>query len=364
MVNVSRGVLAGGALGAATAGLAAGLALAPIAIGRVRLRPDPEALEPLGRLPGRGRTVLADDGVLLQVEEVGDPDASLTVIFAHGYTMEMACWHYQRRDLDDIARLVFYDQRGHGRSGRGAPETATIDQLGSDLGRVLSTVAPSGPVVLIGHSMGGMTVMALADQSPELFGPRVRGVALLGTSAGRLAELTFGLPAVMVHTLNRLAPRTVPLAQHRAGLVEYGRALGSEIAFVLTRRYTFASRGVSPRVVDFVERMIAKTPIDVIADFYETFLNHDKLGALPVLADLETLILCGAADVITPPEHSRAIAAQLPGAVFVELPAAGHMAMLEQHEAVTGHLRELLEQVLDNDDGRPDRDPDGRPVAR
>ena len=93
-------------------------------------------------------------------------------MFVHGYTQEMAVWHYQRKALaaDNPGRLVFYDQRSHGRSGRGAPERSTIDQLGRDLRVVLDEVAPTGPVVLVGHSMGGMTIMALADAWPELFG--------------------------------------------------------------------------------------------------------------------------------------------------------------------------------------------------
>ena len=118
----------------------------------------------------------------------GDREAPLTIVFAHGFTLSMDSFHFQRRDLGDVARLVFYDQRSHGRSGRSAPENATIDQLGLDLYAVLQAVAPAGPVVLVGHSMGGMTILALADQHPELFGDRVVGVALLATSTGDFAK--------------------------------------------------------------------------------------------------------------------------------------------------------------------------------
>ena len=61
----------------------------------------------------------------------------------------------------------------------------TIDQLGRDLKAVIDAAAPEGPLVLVGHSMGGMTVMALADQYPELIRDRVVGVAFVGTSCGR-----------------------------------------------------------------------------------------------------------------------------------------------------------------------------------
>ena len=47
--------------------------------------------------------------------------------------------------------------------------------------------------MLVGHSMGGMTIMALAEQRPELFAERVAGVALISTSAGEVGGA--GLPA-------------------------------------------------------------------------------------------------------------------------------------------------------------------------
>ena len=82
--------------------------------------------------------------------------------------------------------MVFWDQRSHGRSGRSDLTHATIDQLGDDLLAVLeATTAPGRPVVLVGHSMGGMTIMALADRHPELFGDRVVGVALRQHLLGR-----------------------------------------------------------------------------------------------------------------------------------------------------------------------------------
>ena len=160
--------LAAAVVGVVAAGTAAGVALERRAVGRARNAPDPYADEPFGALHTAGRTVYADDGVPLHVEIEGDDNAPLTIVFVHGFTLSMDCWHFQRRDLDDVGRLVFYDQRSHGASGRSARKHATIDQLGRDLGTVLAAVAPRGPVVLVGHSMGGMTLLALADQHPEI----------------------------------------------------------------------------------------------------------------------------------------------------------------------------------------------------
>jgi pimeloyl-ACP methyl ester carboxylesterase len=287
---------------------------------------------------------VADDGVPLHVEEVGPSDAALTVLFVHGYTHELAVWHFQRQALaaDNPGRLVFYDHRSHGRSGRGRPETATIDQLGRDLRVVLDAVAPRGPVVLVGHSMGGMTVLALADAHPELFGPRVVGVALIGTSTGRLAELTFGLPKAVLPVTRRVLPFVTRGMRSKPKPFEKGRRIGTDLAFLLTRFGGFGDRDVSPAVVEFVEQMAARLPVDVIAEFYETFTTHDKLEALGVLRAVETLVLVGSKDLLTPVEHSRAMAEALPEAHLVVVEGAGHMVALERPALVTLQLRALI----------------------
>jgi pimeloyl-ACP methyl ester carboxylesterase len=338
-----RAGLVGAAVGLVAVGVGAGLAAERLAVGRIRLKPDPDAREPFGQLEGRSRVVLADDGVPLHVEEVGPPEAPLTVIFSHGYALETACWHYQWLGLseaDGPGRLVFWDQRSHGRSGRSTKEHSTIEWCGDDLLRVIQEVAPTGPLVLVGHSMGGMTVMALAERHPELFADRVVGVALIATSPGRLSELTLGIPARVAKLVKPLTGKTVEQLGRRADLVERGRRVGSDLGFLLTKRYAFGGP-VAPSLVEFVERMIAAVPIDVIADFYPTFDDHDKLEALHVLHGIETLILVGDEDLVTPRAHSEQMLESLPEAELVVIPGAGHLVQLERPSLVNLHLRAL-----------------------
>jgi pimeloyl-ACP methyl ester carboxylesterase len=335
-----------GTVGLFAAGVGIGLVAERRLVGRQRLRPDPQAGEPFGRLPGRPHTVPAEDGVPLYLEEVGATDAPLTLVFCHGYCENMTIWHYQRRDLADSgARLIFPDQRAHGRSGRGERTRATIDQLGRDLDAILAAVVPTGPVVLVGHSMGGMTIMALAEQRPELFGDRVVGVGLVSTSTGKLAEVTFGIPAVFSRFSRRTLPVLTSTMSRRPELVERTRRVGTDLAFLLTRQLTFGSRDVSPAVVEMIEKMIAATPVDVIADFYPGFSGYDKLAALTVLDPVEVVILVGTNDALTPVGHSRAMADALPNARLVVLPDAGHMLPVEHPSNVTAELAGLLERV-------------------
>ena len=330
----------------AGAGVGAAVGVRQAVVGRVRLRPDPDADEPFGELRGRELTVRASDGLPLHVEVDGPDDADLTVVFCHGYTLNQDSWHYQRRDLQGSLRMVFWDQRSHGRSGRSDPVDATIEQTGDDLYAVLkATVRRNRPVVLAGHSMGGMSIMALADRHPELFDRQVAGVALINTSCGDMAEMTLGLPLVLAKVVRPLAPRTLRGLGRRAELVERARGLGADLAFVVTRKMAFADKHVSPTVVDFLEQMIRATPIDVIAEFYPALMAHDKTACLEVLGSVPTLVLAGGQDRLTPAAHARRIADGLPDAELVEVEEAGHVLPLEYPGVVTGGLRRLVERV-------------------
>jgi pimeloyl-ACP methyl ester carboxylesterase len=340
---VRPAAIVGGVVGAAAMGVAAGVTVERLAIGRTRLRPDPDAGEPFGRLPGTVTTVTADDGVRLHVEEVGS--GALTVLFVHGYTLSMDCWHYQRRDLADLARLVFYDLRAHGESERGDNDHLTIDQLGRDLAAVLEQVVPTGPVLLVGHSMGGMAITALAHARPELFGPRVVGVVLISSSPGKLAEIGFRLPVRVSGLLTgSLLPRVDRVVGKGSYLLERGRRVGSDLAFMTSRRYGFGD-DPSPAQVEFVERMIAATPLDVIAGFARTVLEHDKYEALDVLSKVPTLVVIGDKDKITPPALSEHIAEGVTGAELVTVAGAGHMVMMERAPLVNLHLRAFVRRV-------------------
>ena len=186
---IKRAAKLGFAVGVAGVGAAVGFAVDRYAAGRSFRRVDPLRNEPFGQLRGTPMWVETDDGVRLNVEvhESTDPGTALTILFVHGFTLNQDAWHFQRRYLRDLGRLVCYDIRSHGRSGPGPREHATIEQLARDLKRVLDAAVPPGPVVLVGHSLGGMVVMGLADAYPELFGDRIIGVALIATSPGRLA---------------------------------------------------------------------------------------------------------------------------------------------------------------------------------
>lgn len=344
MSKTKKGLI-GAAVGvAAAAGVAGVVAAQRATVGRLRMRPDPYAGEPFGELRGRVVPVRTDDGVDLHVEVDGTEDAPLTVIFAHGWTLNQDAWHFQRRDLADRARLVFYDHRDHGRSGRSATRPVTMERLADDLYEVIAAIG-GGRVVLAGHSMGGMAIMALAERHPELFGDRVAGAALIGTSSGELSEVTLGLPMAVGKAYQLTVPTTLAALGKAHSIVDRTRAYGGDLAFLGMRHLGFGDPHASPTVIDFSEHMIRATPMDVIAEYYPVLMDHDKLAALTVLDKVPTLIVSGTQDRLTPPAHSKAIADAVPSAHFVTIAGAGHMVMLEQHALVTEALATLLDRA-------------------
>jgi pimeloyl-ACP methyl ester carboxylesterase len=296
-------------------------------------------------------TVRTDDGVELHVEVDGDRDAALTVVLTHGFTARLGEWDPQRAALRGRARLVLWDHRGHGRSGWTSLRKATIDRTGRDLAEVLDATTPTGPVVLAGHSMGGMSILALARRRPELFGERVAGVFLLATSAGGPAGdglLGQGRLGRFVGLARRLGLLALFLAWLRltAPVLERFRRRGSALGRWYTRRYLFGTDDAEPARVREVQEMLEETPYPVTTAFYASLLALDETAALPVLGRVPVTVLVGDADRLTPAAHSRRLARLIgPAAELVVVPGAGHSVNLSRPAVVDAALLALLDRV-------------------
>lgn len=333
---------------------------------------DQHADEPLGLLePDRVSTVAADDGSRLHVTEVfpadgGEPD--LTLIGVHGFALTSTSWHFQRRDLATLTlprvHQVYYDQRGHGQSAPVTTETGTLEQLASDLHAVLRALAPEGKVVLMGHSVGGMAIMTLAEQKPELFADQVCGVALISTAAGEVG--TKGLPRTI---LSRFSPvgwgvgGIGGLAEWQPEVVEFVRAASGQLTRQAVRRLAFGGK-VSPSVVRFLLEQLDGTPVRELVKFVGTINSHDAYAALPGLKHAQVLVIAGGADQILPFSHSERIVADLPDAELVRLEGVGHVPHLEQPDVVTSYLIDLLQRCGEVEGGGGPLDESVRSLLR
>ncbi len=355
--------LAAGAAALAAGGVAAGLELERRIVGKRLLRLPPDN-EPFFQLRADGPKVLTPDGVGLHTQ-IDDPAVvgsaggpELTIVFVHGYALNLDCWHFQRKhfrarqaDPGDPelkrARLVFYDQRSHGRSTRAVPDNCRIPRLADDLAQLLDEIVGSGRVILVGHSMGGMAIMHLARIRPDWFDARsdaairVIGAALIATSAGEMADYSpiRGIPG---RAFARIAPPLLATLNRVPNLVERGRRASSDLGWVATKQWSFGRRDVPASYVEFMARMLADTPLSVVADFYPAFAELDESAAMPVLAQIETAVVGGADDLLTPVRHTEQIIDWLPSARSLILESCGHMGIIEWHRLINPVLDDLV----------------------
>jgi pimeloyl-ACP methyl ester carboxylesterase len=353
-------------IAAAAVGIAAGVAAGVVADRAGKHRAAVAALETpelLDITPDEEHVVLADDGTALHAEvDLPTPEAAAaaargttrrgradelpTVVLTHGYCLSLKCWVYQRRALKEAGyRVVTWDQRGHGRSGRGARDSYHIDRLGKDLHTVIDELAPTGDLVLVGHSMGGMTMLALGEQDPRLILDRVIGAAFVSTSPGGLTLANGGRTATFGRVmLERLGPGVLGPLSSRPELVLRLRRLGRDLEHFLVEQNSFASP-VPRSVVRYTADMLLGTPLDVINDYLRTFDGFDKRPALSEFRDAIVLVFTGREDVLTPPSHSELIVEGIPGADHVVVNDAGHVIMLEHPTLLNQHLIQLVDQA-------------------
>jgi pimeloyl-ACP methyl ester carboxylesterase len=284
---------------------------------------------------GERPVTVADDGVELHVEVAGRDDADLCVVLVHGYGASLQEWRRQRDALAPHARLVLYDQRGHGCSGWGHHRRATLRQLGRDLLAVVEAHGRGQPVVLVAHSMGGMAVLALAGSHPQLFGSAIVGVALLSASAGHLLEI--GVPGLLARALRRaraLSP-ALWLLWFAAPLLDRTAPFATAPGRRVLRRRLFGRHLSDEGDLDAAQRHFVATRTSVLAAFAPALLHHDRAGALEVLTGVPVLVLSGAEDATIPAAHSCRIARELAGRCeLVVVPGAGHMVNVTSAQVV------------------------------
>jgi pimeloyl-ACP methyl ester carboxylesterase len=285
------------------------------------------------------------DGLELDVRAYGPEDVPVTVLLAHCWTLNQEDWHYQVRDLQrefgHRIRIVTWDHRGHGGSDVAPKHACTIENLARDMGDIVDRYAPSGSLVLAGHSIGGMTTMALAGQRPDIF-DRVVGVAFVSTSSGELDTVTLGLPE-MGPFLRRQIPRV--LAFRSRTLTKRARRRAPIIERRVVARFVF---GRPMRLSDAaltVDGIISCSAATMVG-FYEDCMNHDCVDALKVLDGIPTHVLVGSHDLLTPPPHARRIAEHVEGATLTVVPGAGHMLPLERDALVSDVLVRLVRPHL------------------
>ncbi|HET9672393.1 MAG TPA: alpha/beta hydrolase [Actinomycetota bacterium] len=319
---------------AASAAIAAGAVAAGLAGRAAWKRRHPAAADGAwGPPPDDLGPISAFDGTGLAVRAAGDPRAPV-LLFSHGFSLDMTTWREQWVELGDAFRCVALDHRAHGRSG--IPETGdvTIRSMARDLASVLDAVAPEAPAILVGHSMGAIAILALAEQRPELFGPRVAGVALIGASASDL------LRGAMGGVTELLRPRFGSLAAAARRVDRLRRAVLAaprDVPAIVARVTQFAP-DAPDELVDHVLHLAQRAPSIVWTDGLSELVSMDLRHALPRVT-VPALVAVGDQDRVTPPASAVELAAALPDGHLFLVEGAGHLAMLERPERLNPELR-------------------------
>jgi pimeloyl-ACP methyl ester carboxylesterase len=321
--------------------------VAPVALGywawrrRIEraIRSDDEWAELTTTLPSTTVAVTSADGTRLHAEVLG-PEGAPTIVLVHGWCCSVRFWHYQLLDLSPDYRIVAYDLRGHGRSQRPGEGDYSTTALANDLDAVLRACVPEDePVVVAGHSMGGMSLVAWADAHADELPRRLAGAVLVDTAMAELVRRS------------RIFPTVSHLAEARTALG--GVVLGLPVPLApppdpityWAIRFVALARTARPAQVGFCAQMVAECPPRVRAAFGMTLARLDLRHCLPKLA-VRTFVLVGSDDVLTPPEQAYLIAEEAPSAEVFVLPGSGHMAPVEKHSPVTAHIRVMAEKTL------------------
>ena len=299
-------------------------------------------------------TVFTDDGLALAVRTVDlgglrpGETPEYTVVFIHGFSLRMASWHFQRYALaqqwaDRRIRLVFFDHRGHGNSDDAPADTCTIAQVADDIATVVASVAPAGPVVLVGHSMGGMALLALARSRPAMFGAqgRIAGVVLVATAASGLTEAGIGRGL-----RNPLLDAFAVTARHTPRVIETGRHVTRLLLEPVLTAASFGPDFHSHAAGRAVEKMIQNTPITTVVNFLNALERHDESTGVPVISQVPSAVVCGDQDKMTPLPNSLHIFGDLgPDSRLHVVEGAGHMVQMEVPHRVTEAIADLVDRV-------------------
>lgn len=313
-----------------------------VLVGQRRRTPsvDPCAPEGLALPEGADDVVTTADGAELAVRTAG-PNGAPLVVLVHCWTGAKELWGPVARCLvSDGYRVVLYDQRGHGASswGDGLPD---IDRLGDDLAAVLAHVDARDAVV-VGHSMGGMSIQAYVGRHGEDAHARLRAAVLAATAAR-----TFGRelpPALAERILGDLAPSWT-----RTGRVGTALARGS------------LGAGAVPAHAVAVRDLLQATPAPTRVSCLLAMARMDFRAGLAAV-DVPATVLVGTRDLLTPRRSARALVTAWPGATMRVLPGAGHMLPIERPEVIVEAIHDAFERSdsfppPDPGDGDVDREP-------
>ena len=255
------------------------------------------------------------NGITLSFVDVGQ---GLPLVFVHGFPLSRGTWQSQVDALRSSNRVIAPDLRGFGESDSGSGPIA-MTQYAADVHALLQHCG-TGPVVLIGHSMGGYVALAFARQFPGM----LQGLVLVGTKAG---------------------PDTAEVAAGRRATAEKVESEGvQEVIDMMTPRMLAAVNRDADRLRQVRGFMASSKPAGVIGALLGMAARPDSTAPLARIV-VPTLVVTGAEDALIPPTESEKLARAIPGAQLCVIPDAGHLVAFEQPDAFNHALADWLTRI-------------------
>lgn len=248
----------------------------------------------------------------LGYDETGSGEALLLV---HGFPLDRTMWVHQLEGLKDRRRVVAVDLRGRGKSAHISAEGATIEGYADDVAATIEALGVD-QVDLAGISMGGYVAFSFWRRHRD----KVRSLLLIDTKAeADSPEAKEG------------REKTAELVREKGG--------GALVEGLLPK---ILAPGATDEVRQQVRRMFEDTPGE--AGAADALAMRDRAHSTGDLAsiDVPTIVIQGAEDQLMPTQGAEKMASEIPGATFVAVPNAGHLAPLENPEAVNAAIRDFL----------------------
>jgi pimeloyl-ACP methyl ester carboxylesterase len=300
---------------------------------QVRAEARAHALDPELLPNTRQHTVGGPNDTLVAVWDTpGDRDAVPQIVFVHGWMGTHHVWDWVVQALHGKAHMVTFDLPFHGQSGAPQPDGIDLDFFGDTLMHVIDDVVPSGPIVLVGHSLGGMIVLNCLRQHGNRLAGRLSATVLVSTAASfddtktalvRATRPVFGAVESHVrHMFQRGAGRVL-----RAAI-----ARDTDLIWLFARRVQ--GRHAQPAITHGIIEAIGAAHPEALTALAPAVVTLSEQAGLNVAATRPLCVIAGSDDWLTPLSVTTALS-HAAGAELVVLDGIGHVAPKEAADQVT-----------------------------
>jgi pimeloyl-ACP methyl ester carboxylesterase len=302
---------------------------------------------PRGRAAPATHSINRPDGSQLRVEVCGKSQGTTTLLFTHDWGLDSRAWHYVKRELGETCRLVLWDLPGHGKSNGPSDSNYSVAKMAEGLEAVLTTAAENGPVILVGHGIGGMILQTFCRIFPQHLGTRVRVLVLVQTTYTNPLKTTAGasfwkkLEGPVFIPFSYLTIWLSPLAR-LANLQSYLNG-----SLHLATRWSSFTGAQTWKELDFAAWLAATASPGIGARGHLQMLAFHERNTLPKI-QIPVLVVVADHDRMTSPETADAFDQQLRHCYVRTLSSTGHFGIWERHARFAGLLKEFVRKIAPN----------------